>query len=240
MTRITIDESQRTAAKIVGFSFLISIVIVMFGNLYLTADLIVPRDAVETARNILAHETRFRIALVCNLFYAANLVVLLAALYTILKPVDRNLALAAAGLRLLFVIMWALSALNMLDALTLLGDAPYLKAFGAEQLQALARVDLRGNYGAYYVGLPFYALASTLCSWLWLRSGFIPKPLAGFGLAASAWCVLCALVYLAYPGFEQIVGLWWFDTPMILIFEVVLAFWLLIKGLAPADGVAPR
>jgi len=230
----TVDDSQRRAANIAGVTILISIAIVMFGNLYLMAGLLVPGDAVESARNILAHETRFRVAVVCNVVYVANVAVLLSALYVILKPVDRNWALAAAFLRLAFAMMWGISALNMLGALAFLGDAPYLKAFGTDQLQAIARMGVRANLDAYYAGLPFYALASTICAGLWFRSGYIPRVLAGFGMIASLWCVFCAFAYLVFPGFAKVVNLWWFDTPMVLMFEVVLGFWLLFRGLKAA------
>lgn len=226
-----IDDVQRKGAKVAGITLLIPTAIVMFGNLYLTAGLYVPGDAAETARNIVAHEGRFRIAMVCNLLYVANVAVLLSALYVLLRPINRTWALAAASLRLAFAMMWALTALNMLEALAFLGDAPYLKVFGADQLQALARMDVRGNYHAYYAGLPFYALASTICSWLWFKSGYIPKALAGFGVIASVWCVFCAFAYLVNPGFGDVVNIWWFDTPMVLMFEAALGFWLLFKGL---------
>ena len=232
-----IDEVQRKGAKLAGLTLLIPTAIVMFGNLYLTAGLYVPGDATETARNIMAHEGRFRIAIVCNLFYVANVAVLLSALYVLLRPTNRTWALAAASLRFAFAMMWAMTALNMLEALEFLGDAPYLKVFGADQLQALARMDVRGNYHAYYAGLPFYALASTICSWLWFKSGYIPKALAGFGVIASVWCVFCAFAYLVHPGFGDVVNIWWFDTPMVLIFEVVLGFWLLFKGLTSTAAV---
>ncbi|MBZ5568594.1 MAG: DUF4386 domain-containing protein [Acidobacteriia bacterium] len=55
--------------------------------------LIVAGKAAETARNIMAHERLFRISIVCDLVYCAGLVVLLTALYVILKPVSRGLAL---------------------------------------------------------------------------------------------------------------------------------------------------
>jgi hypothetical protein len=225
-----IDEATRKSARVAGLALLIPTAIVMFANLYLTAGLYVPGDAAETARNIMAHEGRFRIAMVCNLFYVANVAVLLSALYVLLSSINRTWALTAALLRLVFVMMWAMTALNMLEALAFLGDAPYLKVFGTDQLQALARMDIGGNHHAYYVGLPFYALASTICSWLWFKSGYVPRALAGFGVIASAWCVFCAIAYLVDPGFGNAVNPWWFDTPMVLVFEVALGFWLLFKG----------
>ena len=62
-----IDNSQRTAAKIAGVTGLLTVAIVVFGNYVLLSPLIVPRDAAETARNIVAHETQVRMALICFL-----------------------------------------------------------------------------------------------------------------------------------------------------------------------------
>src|SRR5262245_11885280 len=89
----TIHNSELTAAKIAGVTGLLAVVIVVFGNYVLLSPLLVRGDAVETARNIMANQTQVRMALICFLLYSANVVVLLSALYVILKPVNRILAL---------------------------------------------------------------------------------------------------------------------------------------------------
>ncbi|HEX7515686.1 MAG TPA: DUF4386 domain-containing protein [Chthoniobacterales bacterium] len=230
MTSTTIDNSQRTAAKVAGISSLIAMAIVVFANYGLLNPLVVSGNPAETARNILAHETQFRITVTCFLVYSASVVVLLAALYVILKPVNRGLALVGALFRLVFALLWLLTTLNLLGALRLLGSASYLQVFEPDRLQALARLCLAANFDDYYVGLPFFALASTVCSYLWLKSKYIPKGLAAFGVISSAWCVLCAFVFLIFPGFGKPVNPYWFDSPMAL-FEMALSFWLLFKGL---------
>jgi len=232
MTNGKIDNSQRTAAKVVGVVGLFTFAIVVFGNYVLLDPLIVPRNAVDTARNILAHQTQFRVALTCFIAYGIGSVVLLTALYVILAPVNRGLALAGALFRLVFAMLWLIAPLNSLAALRLLGDAPYLKVFEGDHLQALARVELAGSFDDYYVGLPFFGLAATVCAWLWLKSKYIPRGLSIFGVIASAWCVLCAFVYLVFPNFNQIVNDYIFDSPMAL-FELAVSFWLLFKGLNP-------
>ena len=228
----TIDDSQRTAAKVAGFTCLIGMAIVVFANYWLLNPLIVPGNAAETARNIMAHERQLRLAVTCFLIYSAGVVVLLAALYVILRPVNRGLALVGALFRLVFALLWLLTALNMLGALRLLRGASYLQVFEADRLQALARLYLAANFDAYYVGLPLFGLAATVCSYLWLKSNYIPKGLAAFGVISSAWCVICAFVFLIFPHFNKIVNDYWFDSPMAL-FEIVLSFWLLFKGLMP-------
>src|SRR5438132_12416389 len=242
MATSSIDDSQRTAAKIAGFSYLLTIAIVVCANYALLNPLIVPGNAAETARNIVAHERQFRVTVICFLTYSASVVVLLAALYVILKPVNRGLALVGALFRLVFALLWLLSTLNMLGALRLLGSASYLQVFEADRLQALARLNVAANFDDYYVGLPFFGLAATVCAWLWLKSNYIPKGLAMFGVISSAWCVICAFVFLIFPHFNKVVNDYWFDSPMA-IFEMVVSFWLLFKGLSPpeiAEPILPR
>ena len=228
-----IDNSQRAAAKIAGVAGLLAFALVVFGNYVLLEPLIVPRNAVETARNILAHQTQFRIALTCFIAYGIGSIVLLSALYVILVPVSRGLALTGALFRLVFAILWLIAPLNSLAALRLLGDAPYLKVFEGDRLQALARVQLAGSFDDYYVGLPFFGLAATICAYLWIKSNYIPRGLAIYGFVASAWCVLSAYLFLIFPDFNKIVNDYLFDSPMAL-FELALSFWLLFKGLNPA------
>jgi hypothetical protein len=233
MTNCKIDNSQRTAAKVAGIAGLLAFVFVVFGNYVLLEPLVLPRNAVDTARNILAHETQFRLALICFIAYGIGAIVLLTALYVVFAPVNRGLALAGALFRLVFAILWLIAPINSLGALRLLSDATYLKVFEPERLQALARVEIAGSFDDYYVGLPFFGLAATVCAWLWLKSNYIPKGLSIFGVLASAWCVLCAFVYLIFPNFNKIVNDYIFDSPMAL-FELIVSVWLLTKGLKPA------
>lgn len=232
MTSDRINHAQATAAKVAGGAGLLTFFVVVFGNYMLLNPLLVPNNAVETARNIIAHQTQFRLAVICFLTYGAGVIVLLTALYVILEPVNRGLALVGAVFRLTFAFLWLLSPLNMLGALRLLGPASYLQAFEPNRLQTLAKVDLAANFDAYYVGLPFFGLAATVCACLWLKSRYIPRTLALIGVISSAWCVLCAFIYLVFPNFNDIVNDYIFDSPMAL-FELVVSGWLLFKGLKP-------
>jgi Domain of unknown function (DUF4386) len=230
----SIDNSQHTAAKVAGFTGLFAVAVVVFANYALLNPLIVPGNAAETARNFVAHDTQVRVIATCFLTYSASVIVLLAALYVILKPINRGLALVGALFRLVFALLWLLTTLNMLSALRLLGSASYLQVFEADRLQGLARLSVAANFDDYYIGLPFFGLAATICAYLWHKSNYIPKGLALFGVISSAWCVICAFVFLIFPHFNKIVNDYWFDSPMAL-FEIALSFWLLFKGLKPIE-----
>jgi hypothetical protein len=232
MTIITIDKSQRTAAKVAGFACLFAMAIVVFANFGIHERLIVAGNAADTARNILAHETMFRLNIACFLVYCVGLIVLLTALYVILKPVNRSLALVAAFFRLVYGVSWIVIALNLFEALRLVSGAEYLRVFELDHLQALARLSQATSFDVYYIGLVFYALASTVCSYLWFKSKYVPRALAAFGVIASVFCVACTFAFIIFPGFAKVVNLWWFDSPMA-VFEMALSFWLLFKGLRP-------
>jgi Domain of unknown function (DUF4386) len=237
-TSTTINKSQRRAAKVAGFAFLITFAIVAFVNFGIVDPLVVENNATETARNILANQQLFRIGITGNLIYCAGLLVLYTALYVILAPINKGLALLGTFWRLVWVLMWLLMTLNLFDALRLISGGNYLGAFEAERLQALGRFHLAKGIDYYYVGLFFTALASTLYSYLWLKSRYIPRTLAVLGIISSAFCIACTLIFFIFPHFDKIVNLWWFDMPMV-IFDIALSFGLLLKGLRPADITEP-
>jgi len=239
MTPDTIENSQRSAAKVAGFSGLFSVVIVIFANYVLLNPLIVTGNAAETARNLAAHQVQVRVVVACFLSYSASVVVLLTALYVVLKPVNRGLALVGALFRLVFSLLWLLTTLNLLTALRLMGSASYLQVFEADRLQVLARLYVAANFDDYYVGLPFLGLAATVCGYLWLKSRYIPRALAAFGLVSSVWCVICAFAFLIFPNFDKAVNAYWFDSPMAL-FEMVVSVWLLFKGIAVTNHLTSR
>jgi hypothetical protein len=103
----------------------------------------------------------------------------------------------------------------------------------------LARLQIAANFDDYYVGLPFFGLAATVCAYLWLRSGYIPKTLAAFGVISSGWCVISAFIFLVFPNFNKVVNDYWFDSPMA-IFELVVSVWLLFKGIGVSTRSKPN
>src|SRR5438105_10994901 len=125
MTITKIGNAQRTAAKVAGWSGLLTFAIVVFGNYVLLNPLVVPGDAAATAQNVVAHQTQLRITVVCFLTYSLGVVVLLTALYVILKPFNPRPALVRPLFRLLFPLLWLLSPFNLLSRLRLSSNAHY-------------------------------------------------------------------------------------------------------------------
>jgi hypothetical protein len=232
-----VDDTQRTAARVAALAYLLSLAAVVYAYFGLRAGLFVSDDMAESLRRIAAAESAFRLSVVLDVVYCIGVVVALTALYIVLRPVHRRLALLAAALRLVDAVTAMLTVLSLLTVVRLANTAAYRQSLSAESLHALVRLNWYTASDQYYVGLAFWSLSSTILGWLWLKSRYIPVPLALVGLVSSAWCALCTFAYIINPAFANAVNLWWFDSPMVL-FDIVLCFWLLFRGLRDPAGAA--
>lgn len=235
MTKLAINESQRKAANVVGFTYLFALLPAIFAEFYVRGRLVVFDNAAQTALNIVAHERLFRLGIASNLTVFAIDVALIAALYVVLNPINRNLALLAAGWGLIETAILVVVTLSDFDVLRILSGAAYLHAFEADRLQALARLSISAHYDAYNVGLVFAGLRSTAFCYLWLKSGFIPRAIAGWGLFASCLMGVFAFAFIIVPELAQVVTVAIYGSP-IFLFELTMGFWLLLMGLRPAEG----
>lgn len=238
MTISSIDESQRKAARVVGFTYLFALVPAIFAEFYVPAQLIVYNNAAETARNIVAHERLFRLGIASNLIVFAVDVVLITALYVVLKPVNRNLALLAAFWRLIETAILVVITLNDFDVLRILSGADYLRVFEADRLQALARLSIGAHGAGYNVGLLFFGFGSTVFCYLWFKSNYIPRALAAWGVFSSLLVGTDAFASIIFPEIDKIVTIGYYAGP-IFIFELTMGFWLLLKGLRPSGIAEP-
>jgi hypothetical protein len=231
MTTHSCDDSQRIAARILGLAYPLSFVLVVAVNFGILQPLTAGVDPVHAAQNILAHATLFRLGALGFAFYCVGVLVVSAALYVILRPVDQTLALLATLGRLVHGFTWLLVTLNLFTALRLLSRPEYA-GLPPDQLPVLAQLYLSG-FDQYYVGLLFWSLGATVGAFLWFKSSYVPRALAIFGMLASSWCACCTLILLVWRDFTKVVNLWWFDSPMAL-FEISLSLLLLLRGLRPS------
>lgn len=228
----TTDESQRKAASVAGFMYVFLMVTAIFAEIYIPSKLIVSGNVAETARNIMASERLFRISIAFDLITFAGDVVLIIALYTLLKPINQNLALLAAFWRLVETAILVVVTVTSIVVLLLLSGADYLQAFSTDQLQALARLSISLHTAGFNIGGIFLGLGSTVFSYLLFKSKYIPRTLAGWGIFASLLLLISFFAILVFPNLAGVL------TPAcyvpIFIFEVTVGLWLLVKGVRPS------
>ncbi len=122
----------------------------------------------------------------------------------------------------------AMMTVGVLALLMLIPLADQAEQLGRDSAQALATLAVDANETAYQIGQLSLAFGCLFLCALLLRSGLVPRWLAGWGLVGYA-------LHMAGAGAEI------FGAPLSLVllipgglFEVTLAIWLLVKGFTPA------
>ena len=223
----------------VGLTYLCALAPAVFAEFYVRGQLVVSGDAAQTALNIVAHERLFRLGIASNLAVFALDVALITSLYVVLAPVNRSLALMAMAWGLIETAILIVATLSDFDVLRILSGAEYLKAFEGNRLDVLARLSVGAHGAAYGVGLVLAGLRSTTFCYLWLRSGFIPRALALFGVLASLLMGVSSFSFIIAPELEKVVPVTIYGGPLF-FFELAMGLWLVLKGLASDSGERAR
>ena len=217
---------QKTA-RMAGFLYLMYIVTTIVADVFLRSKLIVFGDPAATAQNIMAAEWQFRLGIMADLISAVLFLLAAWALYVLLKPVNKDLALLFVLLNLGGVAVYSLNLLNQLAAVLLLGGAEYLKVLQGDQLQGLAMFFLNLHHNGYWIAQIFFAAWLMPLGYLVFKSGFLPRILGIVMMIHFVGWLMTFLQFFLFPGLGAITYL---TYPLGLISELGLTLWLLIKG----------
>ena len=220
-------NSRKKTARMAGFLYLMFLVTLIFAEDAVRSKLIVFGDGAATANNIMASEGLFRIGFMSDLLSAVFFLLSAWALYVLLKPVDKNLALLFVLLILGGVAIQSINMLNQFAALLLLSGADYLKVFQADQLQALAMLFLNLYQNGFMIAQIFLNLWLFPLGYLVFKSGYLPRIL-GILLIIDGFAMLTWFFqFFFFPGYEVISTI---SLAVSFIAEGSLCLWLLIKG----------
>ena len=221
-------NTNKKTARIAGLIYLIYIVVSIFANVLGRSKLIILGDAATTARNIIASAMQFRIGFVLDLVSAVLFLLTAWALYVLLKPVNKNLALLFLLLNLGGVAVHCFSDLFLIASQLILSGAGYLKAFQADQLQALAMLSLN-IYKNGFSGIAqiFFSAWLFPLGYLVYKSGTLPRFL---GIIVMVECFAWLMFPVQFFFFPRNVVLPYVSSVAGFIGEFSLMLWLLIMG----------
>ena len=224
MTNRIAELSLRKAAIVTGLALLIMTIFAIFANFFVIQGLIVPGDAAATANNIMANEMLFRFGIVSFAIVLICDVLVAWALYILLKPVNKSLSLLTAWFRLLYTAIFAISLLNLFNALQLLSGADYLTAFETNQLHAQVMLFLNAFSFGWTIGLLFFGIHLFILGYLVFKSGYIPRILDVLLIIAGLGYLVDSFAIFLLPNYEATIAMVTF------IGELLFMFWLLLKG----------
>jgi Domain of unknown function (DUF4386) len=215
--------TRLTNARIAGVTFL-AYIAAGITDMRLNARATSGTDIAEKLASIAQHADDVRYSLLLGIVEVFCALVLAVTLYAITRDADSDLAMLGMVCRVAEGVIGALSVPATLALLWLATAA----GTDADRVAAHALAAYLMRDGVAFTAT-FFAVGSTLFAWLLLRGHMIPAVLGWIGVCASVLLVICLPLQLV--GFLRGSLTQWMWLPMF-FFEVPLALWFLIKGVA--------
>ncbi|HET7249935.1 MAG TPA: DUF4386 domain-containing protein [Gemmatimonadales bacterium] len=214
--------TRKTNARLAGFAFLFYIA-VAFPSMVLLNRATSGVGLAAKLAGIAQHAADVRLSVLLSLGGCFSALVLAVTLYAITRDEDPDLAMLGLTCRVGEGLIGAASipaTVALLQLATVTGP----QAPDGPATQALAAFVLEQSP---LVSALFFAVGSTLFSWLLLRGRVIPLALARLGLIASVLLVVGLPLQLAGFLSGLVTQLMWLPVA---VFELTLGPWFLIKG----------
>jgi hypothetical protein len=220
------DTSQNKIARIAGLFYLIYIITTASAAV-IRSRIIVYGDAAATANNIISSQGLFRLGFVTQLVSAVFFLLAAWALYTLLKPVNKNLALLFLLLNVGGVAVECTNMLNLFAALPFLSGANYLNVFQTVQLQAMAMSSLNLYTNGFMIAQIFYGTWLLPLGYLVYKSRFLPRLLGIVLILDFFFWTSYFFQFFLFPDS----GILTLPASAVgFVAEFSISLWLLIKG----------
>lgn len=228
-----IDATRaRFLARIGGVLYLIVIVIGATGEAVVRGRSVVPGNAEATAANLRSLEWLWRLGVAGEVVLLICAIFLALILYILLRPVSRDVALAAVFFNLICIAIEGVAAVSLATALVPLASAPYLRALAPEQTHAMAMLAIRSHSTGFGIALIFFGVECVILGYLICRSGYMPRPIGVLMAIAGVCYAINSFALLLSPPLSSRL----FPAILLpsLIAELSLALWLVVKGVKVA------
>jgi hypothetical protein len=218
-----IKKAERIAGSLFLFYIAISIISMAISNQATSG-----ADGVAAKLSSIAqHLPLMRLTALLSLLTFFVAAVLAVALYVLTRKQNPYIALLALCCRIAEGIVIAFSAVWTLGLMSVATASTIATASDSAAAQALGGVLLQLDGSSTIISATCFAVGSTIYSYLFLRARSIPVLLAWFGLFASMLLVVALPLQLLGFLSEAVNIFIWLP---VLVFEVMLALWLLFKG----------
>ncbi|NQZ82510.1 MAG: DUF4386 domain-containing protein [Colwellia sp.] len=213
--------------KIAGITYALIIIIAMFPSMIFDIGSLLKAE--NAANNMVGKEGLFRIAIAVEFLMFVLVMVLSWALYALLKPVNKNLALLGLIFRFGEALLGCVVIMFILTILIFLSGAEYLQAFEPAQLQALARSFLKLYGVGYDILLFIMGVGGVVYCYLFYISSYIPRVLSIWGMITYSTMVVYGFVNIAVHNAPSELA---YAMAPGALFELTIGLWLVFKGIS--------
>jgi len=217
--------SSKKDARRAGMLYLAFLITSIFAGV-VRSRLIVLGDATKTAKLLGDSMWLLRISIVDDLVSAVLFLLTAWALYALLKPVQKNLALLFLLLNAAGVAVQCISLLFLFVPMLINGSADFLKSFQLDQLNTLNLLFLNLHKNGFTIAQIFYGTWLLPLGYLVYKSGFLPRWLGILLMADFVSVMIWFFQFFLLPGYDIIT---YPGLVISFIAEFSLSLWLIIK-----------
>jgi hypothetical protein len=215
-----------TYARVAGLAYIIVILLGIFSMNFIESNIIVPNNISATYSNILGNETLFRISLLSETIMYLLVILLSLSLFVVLKTEDKNLALLALLWRVAEAIIGA--GIVVISGLIPLALIKTETLFPNERAHLLLKLFLDIRISGLDIVLMFVGVGGTIFCYLFYKSNYVPRFLAGWGIFTYLSMLLLSIIGLLSADLPETYKLIFYVPGG--LFELIFGFWLLFKG----------
>ena len=209
--------------QVCGFLFLFILLTSMLSQV-LAGAVLDPQDVLGTMNKVAANSKKFRISVVIDLISHVSIIALAGLLFIAFSPYNRSLALLGTLWRVAEGTIIALSEASNFVIIDVSQKSASTTGAQAMALESMGRIVISMGEWGYKIGLAFLVLGSLMYAILFVTSGAVPLAIGWFGVIASILAVGGILLNLINPNLSMVSFL------VMIPYEIVLGFWLLIWG----------
>jgi hypothetical protein len=220
------ETLRKKDAKWAGLFYLAFVITCIFAGV-VRSNLIVYNDALKTAELLRNSMWLLRFSFIDDLVSAVLFLLAAWALYVLLKPVQKNLALLFLLLNATGVAVQCLSLLSLSVPMLISSSADFQMAFQPSQLEALNLLFLNLHKNGFTIAQIFYGTWLLPLGYLVCKSGFLPKWLGILLIADFFGVMIWFFQFFLLPGYDIIT---YPGLAIGFIAEFSLSLWLIIKG----------
>lgn len=224
---ISAADPSRTYVRVAGFLYVFVAGIFGFGA-FLVGDLSANTQILATGDQTFFSANQFHLGFVGQLAAAWFTLVLAFALYVILTPVDKNLALFALLARTAEATLFGVTAYFGLIAVDMIREPDFIGTGSGDQATILLQFLLHAQDAGNYIAISFYAFGSTIFFWLFMKSRFVPRLLSVAGIVGTLLIFAWSLSDLILTNEAEWHGYYWLP---ITLTEIIVGIWLVSVGI---------
>ncbi|KAB2947256.1 MAG: hypothetical protein MPEBLZ_02206 [Candidatus Methanoperedens nitroreducens] len=224
-------NSNKKIARTTGILFIIATAAVLLGSGLTESIVGAPDYLVQIAAN------KNLVALGAILYFvaAAGSAGIAISLYPVLRKYNEGLAIGSVGFRLIEAVFYIVSALGLLSLLSLSQEYASAEPQAVPTFQVLGTSILAMRVWAGFVlAVIAFCLGAAMYYYVMYRFRLIPRWLSVWGLVALTLLLLMTLLIAFGERISGPSGMQVLLVLPILVQEMVLAVWLIVKGFNPS------